>query len=59
MGSVLVGLIAMGIVALIFFKEDTYYARLEKYVASKNPTNTYDVERYIKEFEKKNAEGFL
>lgn len=39
--------------------DETYGSRLEEYIVRHNPQNTYDVERLAKEYNKKNAEGFL
>ncbi len=39
--------------------DDTYGSRLEEYIVSQNPQNTYDVERLAKEYNKQNSEGFL
>lgn len=37
---------------LNFFQGMTYQSRMEEYVASKNPQNTGDVERYTLEYQR-------
>ena len=37
----------------------TYGSELEKYIATRNPTDAGDVERLIREFDKKVAKRFL
>jgi hypothetical protein len=50
-----------GIIGLYsgMFASETYGSRLEEYIASHNPQNTYDVERLANEFDKQNSKGFL
>ena len=44
----------LGIVLPNFLnKQATYGSKLEEYIVSRNPTNTYDVEKYTKEYESK------
>jgi hypothetical protein len=52
------GLVIIGLFSDMF-SNDTYGSRLEEYIVSQNPQNTYDVERLATEYNKKNSEGFL
>ena len=62
-GVLLSGLVLLVISALLpaFAKDNpnTYGSRLEEYIVSNNPKDTYDVERLTREVDEKQKQGFL
>lgn len=56
------GIIAvLGVVipALSDEKPQTYGSKLEEYIVSHNPKDTYDVERLTREFDEKQKQGII
>lgn len=49
----------LGIVLPSFLSQSTYGSKLEDYVNSRNPVDTYDVEKYTREYEEKQHRGIL
>lgn len=51
---------AVGVIVGIAATNDrTYGSDLEQYIASNNPQNIGDIDRLTKEFDRKNAGGFI
>lgn len=54
------GIIVLGIVLPGFlFNQPTYGSKLEDYINSRNPIDTYDVEKYTREYEENQHRGIL
>jgi hypothetical protein len=58
--GVLLGLAVFAVLAITgLYKNNSYGSDLEKFISSKNPSSTYDVEKYTKEYEYKQSQRFL
>lgn len=58
MFSVLLSFLALALLGIIvpfvgLIGEQTYGSKLEEYITSRNPQNTADVERFAREYQKK------
>lgn len=60
-------LLSLGVMAIIGIvipsltndRPQTYGSKLEEYIVSHNPKDTYDVERLTREFDEKQTQGFI
>lgn len=56
---ILAGLVLLVIGAVIPSDPPTYGSKLEEYIVSRNPRDTYDVEHLTREFDEKQKQGIL
>lgn len=54
-------LVVLGVVLPAAFgeKANTYGSKLEEYIVSRNPKDTYDVEKLTREFDEKQKQGII
>jgi len=58
--SIIIGaVVALIGVAIPLANPNSYSSDLEGYIKRKNPQNTYDVERFAREFEEKHSRPFI